>query len=245
MAYSDEPDPYIAMAMPDEEFIDVEVLKPVGDGPEDVAPALTPEDRFDDSQVAPESGTNLTSQGPVDKPAKTVTSRKDSPLTEKQQPKTPPASAVDKKAEEEKALAKRTENLTKNAFANAESKGNAQNGKKDEGTAGKKDGNPDSAGSPSATGKRPGVSGTVGGGWKMPEYSRNIPSNEVGKVTFEVKVNSNGTVEKITQIDNSGLTSTTIARCREEIKRHRFTHPHPETAEATTARVTFTFVDPK
>ena len=78
----------------------------------------------------------------------------------------------------------------------------------------------------------------------MPSYSRNIPSNEVGRVTFEVKVNRDGSIGKTTQIDAIGLTSATIAKCRAEIQRHKFTHPNPETAEPATARITFSFVDP-
>ena len=236
--------PFVSMVSEDEEFIDVEVLKPTVVG-EDFTPAQTPQDMDNESQPAPETGVDLTSQGLQGQPVKTVTQQRPSPL--KEQPKTTtskPETAVDKKAEEEKALAARTQSNITNAFANAQNKNNAQNGTKDEANAGRANGNPASGASPKSTGSRPGVSGTVGGGWKMPAYSRDIPSSEVGKVVFEVAVNRDGSVGKITQIDASGLTSSTIARCRNEISRHKFTHPNPDEAQPTTARVTFTFVDP-
>lgn len=234
--------------IPEEEFLDVEIIPIPGESEELAAPAETPEDMDNESQPAPQSGTNVTTQGKVDKPVQTVTQQKPSTVKEKQKPTPakPSAAADNKRLEEEKAMAKQTQSNVTNAFSKAENKNNSQNGTKDEGQAGKKDGNPESGAGPSANGTKIGTSsGTVGGGWKMPAYPRNIPSNEVGSVTFEVVVNKDGTVGKITPISNSGLTSATIAKCRNEIQKHRFTHTNPSTAEATTARITFTFKDPK
>ena len=243
-----EPHPYITMAAePDEEFIDVEVLPPVKAYDESDAPALTEEDMFNESQIAPQTGVDLTTQGKVDKPAQVVTQQKPSPVVEKKQPSSPkPAAAIEnQKAQEEKALAQRTKNNVVNSFANANNKNNAKNGTNDEGNAGRKDGDSNSAASPNSKGTTAGISsGTVGGGWKMPAYSRNIPSNEVGSVTFEVAVNRDGSIGKITQISNNGLTSATIAKCRQEIQRHKFSHTDMATAQPATARVTFTFKDP-
>lgn len=245
-----EPDPYIAMAdEPEEEFIEVKVVPPpmTVEGIDPAAPAQTPEDMDNEAQPGPETGTNLSSQGPVDRPAKTVTTPKPSPVKEKKEP-TPAKSAAaveNARQKEEKALAQRTNNATKNAFAKAENKNNANNGTKDQGNAGRKNGNPDSAGAAKSTGNKPGsASGTVGGRWAMPAYSQNIPSNEVGSVTFEVVVNKDGTPGKIQAIDNKGLSSETIARCRKEIQGKRFTHPNPSEAEPATARITFRFRDP-
>lgn len=245
--YPPQPRAEITMAVADdEEFVEVEVMKPNLSGDEQSAPAMTPTELNNESQPAPQSGPDLTSQGEVGTPKQTVTQRRESSVKETAKPSpAKPASAIDRKAEEEKALAQRSNNTVSNAFANANNKNNALNGKKDEGNAGKPDGNPDSAASPSAKGTKAGsTEGTVGGNWRMPAYSRNIPSNEVGEVTFEVVVNKDGSVGKITQISAKGLTSDTISRCRAEIQRHRFTHASPETAEATTARITFRFRDP-
>ncbi len=245
-----EPDPYIAMAdEPDEEFLEVEVVPPPMPvkGIEPAAPAQTPEDMDAEAQPGPESGTDLATQGPVDRPTKTVTTPKPSPVKVKQEPNPakPSAAVENARKKEEKALAQRTNNTTKNAFAKAENKNNANNGTKDEGNAGRKNGNPNSAGAAKSTGNKPGsATGTVGGQWNMPKYSQTIPSNEVGSVTFEVVVNKDGTPGKIQAIDNKGLSSETIARCRAEIKQHRFTHPNPSEAEPATARVTFRFRDP-
>lgn len=243
-----EPDPYITMAVEEEEFIEVEVLKPQTVGDEDVAPALTPEDMNNEAQPAPQSGTDLTTQGKTESPVQPVTQNKPSPATEKpRQTTSKPAAAIDnKKEQEEKALAQRTQNTVNNAFANANNKHNATNGSKDEGFAGKASGNPDSGAGPKANGTKAGsATGHAGGGWRIPAYSRNIPSNELGSVVFEVVINADGSVGKITQISNNGLTSATIAKCRAEIQRHKFTHPNIAEAEPATARITFNFQDPK
>lgn len=236
------PHTYIAMEAPEEEFIEVEVLDPVPNG-EEAAPALTPEELNNEAQPAPPTGVNLSTQGKPDQPVHEVTQKTPSPIKEVQQPTKPhPAAAVtNQKEQEEKATAQRTQSAVNNAFANAKNKNNAVNGTNDNGNAGKTTGDVTSAGGTSS-----GVSsGTVGGGWKMPLYSRNIQSNEIGSVTFEVVVNSDGSVGKITQIANNGLTSATVAKCRAEIQRHKFTHQTPAEAQPATARVKFTFQDPR
>lgn len=229
--------------LPEEEFMEVEVMPLPGGETDPSAPALTPEDIDNEAQPAPQTATDLHTQGVKGNPVQTVTQKQPSSVQEQQKPtSTKPAATVDnKKADEEKAAAARTRNAVNNAFANAGNRNNALNGTKDEGLAGSKAGNSAASSGPNAKGSS---TGTVGGGWRMPVYSNTIPSNEVGSVTFEVAVNRDGSVGKITQISNKGLTSATIARCRAEIQRHRFTHGNPETAEAATARVTFTFQDP-
>lgn len=234
------PEPYIVMAEP--EFVDVEVVEPVyGDMANESA--QTPEDMANESQPAPVTGTDLSTQGPVDETVSTVITPQPSTVRETARPSAPkPAANTDAREKEEKALAKRTQNNVSNAFAAATNKNNAQTGTNDNGPSGKADGNPNSAGSNGS--KAGSSSGTVGGGWKMPAYSRSIPSNEVGTVQFEVEVNRDGTVGKITVISNSGLTSATVAKCNAEIRRHKFVNSNPAEAQPATARVKFTFQDP-
>lgn len=229
----------------EDEFLDVELLNPPLSGDESAAPAQTTEDMDNESQPGAETGVDLKSDGHQGSPAKTVTSERPSTVKEKTKPNPErTGNPLEQKTAREKATAQRTNNELANAFAKAANKNNALNKNEDTDNAGKKNGNPSSAAGPNAKGSQPGVSGQIGGGWKMPVYSRNIPSNEVGHVTFEIVVNRDGSVGKITQIDNKGLTSATIALCRSEIQRHKFTHPNPTIAEPATARVTFTFVDP-
>lgn len=248
-----QPDPYIeiAAAQP-EEFIEVEVEKPRPvHGDRASAPALTPENMDNQSQPAPETGVNIKSQGPAGDPAKTVVTNRTSPVQKKQ--KEQPAKAgnpeqkeKDLEQERQQATARRTQNETKNAFGKATAQNNALNGKEDTGNAGRVNGLEGSAGRPDSKGTSKGsYRGTVGGGWKMPVYSRNIQSNEAGSVTFEVSVNPDGTPGTITRIGGSGLSDATVAKCQAEIRQKKFTHPAPETARATTARITFTFQDPK
>lgn len=241
------PQARIVMAeVPAEEFLEVDVQPDPG-GVEDMSsPAQTPEDTDADSQPGPESGDAVSTRGRTGDPAKAITADRPSPVSQTKSTPTKPAAAVEnKKQQEERAASQRTKSNVSNAFANASNKNNAMNRSDDNDRAGKTQADPESAAAPSATGTRAGIStGTVGGGWRIPAYSRSIPSNEVGSVTFDVAVNKDGSVGKITQISTNGLTPQTIARCRDEIRRHRFTHGNPDAAEPTTARITFTFRDP-
>ena len=242
-----EPDPYIALAeIPEEEFIEVETLKPQIVGNETSAPAQTPENLDNESQPGPQSGMDLSTQGRTGEPAKPTTQQQQSPVQEKPQKNTSQTgAAVDNKEKEKEEISQRTNNQVANAFANVNNRNNAQNGNKDDDNAGRQNGNPQSAAGPNATGTKVGVDTKVGGGWKVPAYSRSIPSNEVGSVTFEVEVKQDGSVGRIVQTSNNGLSSATIGRCRDEIKRHKFKHTNLETAQETTAYITFTFQDPK
>lgn len=239
---------HISMAeLPEEEFIEVKTLVVPTGGDDANAPAFTPDDMDNASQPAPESGTDRTTQGAPDTPVKEVTQKNPSPVQQQQKP-TPatPAAAIDnKKAEEEKKLAQQTQSTVSNAFAKTTNKNNALNGTADDGNAGKKSGNVNSTASPDAKGKKAGsATGTVGGGWKIPAYSRSIPSNDAGSVTFEVVVEQDGSPGKISVTSNRGLSDATIEKCRQEIRSHKFTHSNMETAHSTTARITFTFRDP-
>ena len=227
---------------PEEEFIEVKVTPPV-QGKEIAEATQTPDDLNEESQAAPPSGTNLKTLGPVDKPSQVVTQTKPSPIKEVQRP-TPakPAATVDKKAEEEKALAEQTRNKVNNAFANAANKGNATNGTTDVGTTGKQDGNPNSGGSTGATAS---VEGQVGGdGWIIPPYSKNIKSTMTGKVTFTVEVKQDGSVGTV-RAGATKLPASVVKACMAEIKSKKFRNRNPETAQPATAYITFTFVDPK
>lgn len=233
---------FAVLEEPQEEMPDMPYIPPVK-GEETGEAAQTPEDANEESRPAPQTGTNLTTQGAVDKPVQTVTQQKPSPVKEVQKP-TPskPAASVDKKAEEEKALAQQTRNQVSNVFANAQNKGNASNGSKDEGVSGKTTGNPTATG---GTGTSASVSGQIGGkGWRIPNYSKNIKSNITGSVRFNVEVKKDGSVGKVTY-GSTKLSQTTINDCIAEIRRHKFINSDPENAEPTTAYITFTFVDPK
>ena len=239
--------PHITMAeFDEEEFIDVEVEVPPITGQTESAPAYTPEDVKNESQPAPQTGVNLSTQGKVDHPAQTVTTPKPSPVKEQQKP-TPekPAAAVkNEKEEAQKALAQQTNNKLANAFANAQNKNNAKSGTADNGTSGSATGNPNSAASGDAKGTKPGVTVDLPGGeWKFPSYSRNIQSNNLGSVKFSVYIDESGKVTKIVQQGGSALNEKTISQCRNEINKHKFIYVGKSTPTPAIATVTFTFVD--
>lgn len=233
----------------EEEFVEVEVheIPPVV-GHEDAAPALTPEKIVQESQSAPQSGVNQTTQGKVEHPTQTITTPKPSPVKIKQEPTPPkPAAAVANPQEDaKKTLAQQTNNKVANAFAKPENKNNAQSGIKDDQQAGSDKGNPNSSASPNSKGAKPGVTVDLPGGqWKFPNYSTNIQSNNVGSVTFSVDINEEGKVVKVSQKGVSALDKGTIAKCKAEIEKHNFTYIGKSDPIPARATVTFTFVDPK
>jgi len=244
-----KPDPYIEMAF-DEEFVDViELPKPqLVNSQEAAAPAMTPEDIDDPSRLAPETGTALANAGtPGESPAKVVTSEQPSPVqTEKKEQPKKPGPTVDPEKQRQEAIAKQTRADMKNVFANAANKGNANNKDGDKGKAGKTNGNPRSAGSTKSNSTKPGPSiGDIPSGWQKPTYSNKIPSNELGSVLFNITVNPDGSVAKITQVGGSKLSSTTIQRCKTEIMSKRYIYNGKEPAQSFNTDVTFTFIDPK
>ena len=248
LAPSEPPEgPKIVMSEFEEEFIDVDVEVPPVVGQEQNAPSYAEEDVDNESQPGPQSGVNLNSQGKVGDPAQTVTTAKPSTVKEQQKPTPDKNSAAiqNQKDQANKALAEQTNNKVKNVFANAQNKNNSQNGTKDNGPSASNTGNPNSSANKNAKGTTVGVTGTIGGKWKIPNYSRSIPSNENGSVTFEVQVRKDGSVGKVTQTKQQGLSSATISRCKSEIQSKKFTNTNMATAEPATAYITFTFTDPK
>ena len=237
-----EPDPYIAMlSVDEEEFIEVDLMPRMTPG-DNAAPAFTPEDLNNESQPGPQTGNNTSTQGPKADPTPQQTQQHESPVktNPKPNPEKPGASTENNNPEQE-ARSQQTRNEMANAFAQTQNRGNAQNGRQDTGNAGTTQGNPSSAAGPAATGTGEGI---VTGGWKMPTYSRKIPSTEVGEVKFTVEVKKDGSIGTITH-GTTRLSPQTIAACEAEIRKHNFTHSNPAKAESATAYITFKFVNPK
>lgn len=243
-----EPDPYIAM-----DFLDVEVDEmtvpppPAIVGGDAAAPALTPEDLDDPSELAPETGVSLKDNGPkAEETPKPVTTNRPSPVkTEKvEKPIRPTGPQVDNQQQQKEIQARQTANKdVKNAFNKPTSNGNANNRQGDTGLAGRKDGVFGSAGSTDSKSRTPGVGmSKLSGGWGWPKVPTNITSSEVGSVTIELRLKPDGTVEKATVTRNQGLTEATISRCLDKARTLKFSHP-ANTEIGTTATLTYTFKD--
>jgi hypothetical protein len=245
-----EPEPYIELAVEEEEtFVEPEPIPIPEKVPGDLsAPAQLDETKHVDSKLAPETGTSIVNAGKKATPAKEVTTKKESTVkatTPKEQPKEQ-GPAVDTKKATQEATAKKTNASVSNAFANASAKNNANTGKGDEGKSGRTDGQTNSAGPSNSNSVTAGVSkGTVGGGWRFPEYSNKIPSSVTGSVILSLTIDKNGNVTAAKVIGGkapAGSNSAVQSRCIAEAKSKRFIHSgNGEAPDEANATLTFIF----
>lgn len=221
-----------------EEFIEVMNMPSAPDMSGDEPSRATADEQLE-SQPTPVAGTDVEDQGPAGEAPKAVTSKQDSPMKvqEKKEKKTE-GPAVDKKKQEEEAIKRKADNEVANAFSKSQGKHNNSSGTTDAGNNGVADGN-----SPQGTLRGTGT-GTVGGGWGMPNYSP-VMSTVTGSVKLIVTIDRNGNVTNV-QFDGGdapAATNTTVRNaCAAEVRRHKFTRSQPETApETSKAYITYTF----
>lgn len=200
------------------------------------APAPLPEKSNAAAEPTPESGHHVADQGkPADAPA-TVTSKQPSPVkaTTKTPEKSGPTAEELKKQQEEEARRRATAN-TVNAFKNATGSNNTA-------SAGKTAGN---AGAPSdkASALNGRGTGSAGGGWVIPAYSK-VPSTVTGSVKMMLKIDRTGRVTSVTFQggDAPAATDPAVRRAVEaEVRARRFTRADDNAPEQSTAYITYTF----
>lgn len=196
------------------------------------APAETPVAENNQSVPAPESGTDMTSQGEPAEPPQTVTSRQPAPV---KAPETPPAKTGPTKEEIEAAEARRKANETVNsAFSHTSGDDNTANQGENAGDSG----------SPAGTGSFHGSgTGSVGGGWFMPEYAK-VPSTITGSIRVMVKINSEGAVTSVNFLGGDPPASTDKAlraAVEAEVRSKKFTRGVSPAPEQSTAYITYRF----
>lgn len=248
--YPPEPSPYIAM-----EYIEVEVepedeIPPIPQltGDEASAPAQTPEDMDNPSELAPPTGVSLNNNGPkAEETPKTVTSTRPSTVKNEKTEKTdkPAGPPVDTQKKKDEATARAIQNVGSDAFKNANAKGNTNDSDGDQGNSGKKNGDPNSNGPHDSKSTHVGITkGNLARGWGWPAKIPTPKSTELGSVTLELTLNPDGSVANVKSINSKGLTDKTIRPCIDAAYKMKFTAP--QNAEiGTTARLTFTYTDPK
>ncbi len=225
----------------DAEFVEVEPLPPVvaGTAKLDPATATTPDPSDAPSKPAPESGTDTRDAGPKGAAPTPVNTKTEQPMqvdTRKKPQK--PGPEVDKKKAEEEAVKRQANNQVQNAFAGAQGKHNTDHGNADE----------DNAGRPDGTAHQGGVrgrgTGSVGGGWRIPQYAA-VPSSVTGSVKMTVKIDREGRVTSVTLTGGEAPAATNSAVCQAcvaEVKSRRFTRPNADDApETATAYITYRF----
>ena len=224
-----------------QEFVEFEELPPVvaGQAKLDPATATIPEPSDAPSKPAPESGTDTRDAGPKGAPATPVHAKTEQPMKvdTRQKPKKQ-GPEVDKKKAEEEAIKRQANNQVQNAFAGAQGKHNTDHGRGDEANAGRPDG---TAHQGSVRGRG---TGSVGGGWRIPQYAP-VPSSVTGSVKMTVKIDREGRVTSVTLTGGNPPAATNSAVCQAcvaEVKSRRFTRPNADDApETATAYITYRF----
>ena len=216
----------------EEEFVDLFEPAPVRANP---SPAYNAERTSNLSKPAKASGSDLADAGEAAAPAPVVTSERQSPVTAKTK-ETPPKTGPDLEAQKREEARRKARSGISNAFkASEEAVDNTANKGREPGDSG----NPDGAASDlNGTG-----SGTVGGGWIMPRYSK-VDSRQTGSIILQAIVDRDGKVTSVEQIGGkapASANSALVEKCKAEVRRHRFTRNDDKAPERSTARITYTF----
>lgn len=184
-------------------------------------------------EVIPESPEPISDPAPIEDAPTRATATEQAPS----QPKPENGPAVDTKKLEEDAIKREANEEISNAFSKT-GKHNNSTSNTDQGNNGSPDGNAQ-LGSLTGTG-----TGTVGGGWGMPNYSP-VMSTVTGSVKMILTIDKEGNVTNVAFDGGNPPAATNTAvrqACAAEVRRHRFTRSNPDTAPATSkAYITYTF----
>lgn len=226
------PRPTTEIAEIDEEFVE---FLDMSYGPSDPSPAFAPEPVKNNSKAAEASGQDNIDAGKAATPAPDVTSKRPAPVKKVEKP-VPPETGPDKtKLAEEEARRKARKGVG-DAFKNtSETPDNTASEGKEKGDSGTPAGGRSDA---NGTG-----SGTVGGGWTMPRYSR-VPSEVTGSIILTAIVGADGNVISVELTGGKSPAAADralVQACMAEVKRRRFTRNDDKAPERSTARITYTF----
>ncbi len=219
-----KPQPYIELAQ-NEEFIEPIVLpQPVITPGTEAAPALTPEDLDNPSSTAPETGTHISAEGKVAKPAQVVTSERESEVKIQTKPQPQESGANKEKQKRDRELDERTNNDIESAFANNNAKNNADNQDKDTGKSGRKDGVADSHGRSDSHSRAKGD--VLNGGFAWPTLSTDIKATNInGKIVIIFTINPDGSVQSTKIGPGTNILNGELRRkCENFVKSLKFPH---------------------
>lgn len=216
----------------EEEYVDFFDPMPVRANP---SPAYKAEKSVNASKSAPSAGADLTDAGKPAMPAPDVTSERPSPIAKPKKDK-PEKTGPDREAMEREEARRKALSGVSNAFkASEESSDNTTSKGRQQGDSGTPEGaSSDVNGS---------GSGTVGGGWIMPRYSK-VDSRQTGSIILRAVVNSLGKVTSVELVGGKAPASanpTLVEKCKAEIRRHTFTRNDDDAPERSIATITYTF----
>ena len=225
------PRPMAELVEIDEEFVDFFDEPLPARNP---ASAIAPEDARRTSEPAEASGHDLTDAGDAASPQTIITTEKESPL---QTPKKeiPPTTGPSKKELEEEARRRARQGISDAFKASDKAVDNTASKGPDKGTSGSPDGEHSAV---NGSG-----SGSVGGGWIMPKYSK-VNTSLTGRIELRAVIDEKGKVIKIEQTGGkapAGADAALVAKCIAEVRRHTFTRTDDDAPPTAAARIIYNF----
>ena len=217
----------------DEEFVDL--FEPAT-RPSNPSPAYNATESRMQSTPDRAAGSDLADAGDAAAPDPTVVSERLSEVKSVKKDR-PDRTGPDRKAQQEEKARRRARQGVSNAFSSkdeAEPDNTTSHG-------------PAKGDSGSPTGEASDLSGTghgsVGGGWIMPAYSK-VKSHSTGSIELRAIVGSDGRVSEVTLVGGKAPASgdpALVARCINEVKRHRFTRRDSDAPERAVAKIIYNF----
>lgn len=217
----------------DEEFVELFEPKPVRSNP---SPAYAPEKSRNLSQAGKAGGNDIADAGDEGIAAPIKTSERESSVkSTKKDPadKEGPIKKADDKAKASRQASKDVADAFSKEPAPKPDNTNAKG--KQKGDTGSPDGK-----SSDVNGSG---NGTVDGGWIMPRYAK-VKASATGSIELRAIIDSEGRVKSVELTGGKAPASADpalVARCKAEVKRHRFTRNDDKAPERAVARIIYNF----
>ena len=202
--------------------------------PSKPAPAYSEQRVRRNSRAAEATGSDLKDAGKAAAPAPDVTSKAPSPLQRKEAE--PPKQTGPTKEQLEEQARRRAQKGVSDAFATTpDAEDNTDSRGKETGNSGSPEGQSSAL---DGTG-----SGSVGGGWIMPRYSK-VASTVTGRIELRAVVGKDGHVISVEQTGGkapAAANKALVSRCISEVKSRQFTRTDNDAPDKAIARIIYTF----
>lgn len=202
--------------------------------PSKPAPAYSEQRVRRNSHAAEASGSDLKDAGKAGVATPDVTAKTPSPVKRKQAD--PPKQTGPTKEQLEEQARRRARKGVSDAFASApDAVDNTDSRGKEEGNSGSPEGQ---------SSARDGMgTGSVGGGWIMPRYSK-VSSTVTGRIELRAVVGKDGHVISVEQTGGkapAAANKALVSRCIAEVRSRQFTRTDNDAPDKAIARIIYTF----
>lgn len=202
--------------------------------PSKPAPAYSEQRVRRNSRAAEATGSDLKDAGKAGPAAPDVTSKAPSPLQRKETEQPKKTGPTQEQLEEQ--ARRRAQKGVSDAFAKVpDAEDNTDSRGKEKGNSGSPEGQNSAM---DGTG-----SGSVGGGWIMPRYSK-VSSTVTGRIELRAVVGKDGHVISVEQTGGkapAAANKALVSRCIAEVKARQFTRTDNDAPDKAIARIIYTF----